>query len=126
VYRKAFCRTLPIEYSHTGELDGLEAYWFQLTDNAFESNADDPESTCYCDSNKKCLKKGLGKITPCYYSEYHMKVTFSSYQQLMLLFVICFILYLEVFFVVSIDFSFDFHFGTNKTFKITLIFSLQF
>lgn len=68
VYRKAFCRTLAITYSHAGRLNGLEAYWFTLADDAFENSLDDPKSSCYCLDNK-CLKKGLGNITPCYYSK---------------------------------------------------------
>jgi hypothetical protein len=69
VYRKAFCRTLPIIYSKQGYVDGLEAYWFSLADDAFDSDENDPSSSCYCLKNK-CLKKGLGNMTPCYYSEY--------------------------------------------------------
>lgn len=49
--------------------DGLDAYVFNLADNAFESDMDDPGSNCYC-LNKQCLKKGLGDITPCYYSKF--------------------------------------------------------
>lgn len=69
VYRKAFCRTLPIRFDHAGELDGLEAYFFELAENAFDSDMDDPNSSCFC-TDTKCLKKGLGNITPCYYSKY--------------------------------------------------------
>lgn len=68
VYRKAFCRTLTIQFDHAGEKDGLEAYYFKLADNAFDSQVDDPNSNCFCIDNK-CLKKGLGNITPCYYSK---------------------------------------------------------
>ncbi|KAJ6637985.1 Scavenger receptor class B member 1 [Pseudolycoriella hygida] len=67
VYRKAFCRTLPIRFDHAGEMDGLQAYYFELAENAFDSEIDDPSSSCFC-SNGKCLKKGLGNITPCYYN----------------------------------------------------------
>lgn len=69
VYRKAFCRTLTIRFDHAGELDGLEAYFFKLAENAFDSDMDDPNSSCFC-TETKCLKKGLGNITPCYYSKY--------------------------------------------------------
>lgn len=68
VYRKAFCRTLPIRFDHAGEIDGLQAYYFELAENAFDSDIDDPTSSCFC-SKGKCLKKGLGNITPCYYSK---------------------------------------------------------
>lgn len=69
LYRKAFCRTLPIRFDHAGTLEELNAYFFKLDENAFNSDIDDPQSSCFCE-NKKCLKKGLGNITPCYYSEY--------------------------------------------------------
>ncbi|XP_055381260.1 scavenger receptor class B member 1 [Condylostylus longicornis] len=67
IYRKTFCRTLPIVYSHPGEVDGVEAYFFKLADNAFDSNIDDPQSSCFC-RRGVCLRKGLGNITPCYYN----------------------------------------------------------
>lgn len=63
----AFCRTLPIEYSHAGSEYGLDANFFKLTDNAFDDSVDDPNSSCYCSQEKTCMKKGLGNITPCYY-----------------------------------------------------------
>uniref|UniRef100_A0A336M449 CSON002530 protein n=1 Tax=Culicoides sonorensis TaxID=179676 RepID=A0A336M449_CULSO len=66
-YRKCFCRTLPIEFTHEGMLDGVEAYWFKLADHAFESKYDDPETACFC-KKKQCMKKGLGNITPCYWN----------------------------------------------------------
>ncbi|XP_005181047.1 scavenger receptor class B member 1 [Musca domestica] len=67
IYRKAFCRALPIVYSHPGKIDGIEAYHFKLHENAFDSDFTDPDTSCYC-SYKKCLKKGLGNVTPCYYN----------------------------------------------------------
>lgn len=69
LYRKAFCRTLPIHFSHSGKHNGIEAYWFKLADNVFDDSLDDPESMCYCRGEKTCMKKGLGNITPCYYSK---------------------------------------------------------
>lgn len=67
VYRKAFCRTLPVIYSHPGSLDGVDAYFFKLAEYAFDTNASDAQTACFC-QEKKCLQKGLGKITPCYYN----------------------------------------------------------
>ncbi|XP_055847864.1 lysosome membrane protein 2 [Episyrphus balteatus] len=67
VYRKAFCRTLPVIYSHPGTLDGVDAYFFKLAEYAFDTNASDSQTACFC-KDKMCLKKGLGKITPCYYN----------------------------------------------------------
>ena len=73
VYRKAFCRTLPIKFTHTGKQDGLDAYWFALADNAFDDDIDDETSSCYCNSGQ-CLKKGLGNITPCYFSKFYFYI----------------------------------------------------
>ncbi|CAD7084816.1 unnamed protein product [Hermetia illucens] len=67
VYRKAFCRTLPIVFSHSGSLNGIEAYFFKLSEDAFDNSLDNPKSSCYC-TDKVCLKKGLGNMTPCYYN----------------------------------------------------------
>ncbi|XP_073817734.1 scavenger receptor class B member 1 [Musca autumnalis] len=67
IYRKAFCRALPIVYSHPGQIDGIVAYHFKLHENAFDSDRSDPDTSCYC-NYKKCLKKGLGNVTPCYYN----------------------------------------------------------
>ncbi|XP_059219774.1 scavenger receptor class B member 1 [Stomoxys calcitrans] len=66
-YRKAFCRTLPMTFTTTGKIDGIDAYHFELDDKAFDSNWTDVNSSCFC-TNKKCLKKGLASITPCYYN----------------------------------------------------------
>lgn len=78
VYRKAFCRILPIKYSHAGRLNGLEAYWFTLAADAFDNDIDDTKSSCYCTDNK-CLRKGLGNITPCYYSKYNFVLGIENY-----------------------------------------------
>uniref|UniRef100_A0A182VPW5 Scavenger receptor class B n=1 Tax=Anopheles minimus TaxID=112268 RepID=A0A182VPW5_9DIPT len=67
VYRKAFCRTLPIAFEREGEVDGIKAYWFSIQENAFESSIDDPYTSCYC-KNNQCLPKGLGDLSPCWYN----------------------------------------------------------
>uniref|UniRef100_A0A182IB07 Uncharacterized protein n=1 Tax=Anopheles arabiensis TaxID=7173 RepID=A0A182IB07_ANOAR len=67
VYRKAFCRTLPIAFEREGEVDGIKAYWFSIKENAFESSMDDPYTSCYC-KNNRCLPKGLGDLSPCWYN----------------------------------------------------------
>lgn len=69
MYRKAFCRTLPIAFEREGTHDGIKAYWFSIKENAFESSLDDPYTACYC-RNGQCLPKGLGDLSPCWYSEY--------------------------------------------------------
>ncbi|XP_053679997.1 scavenger receptor class B member 1 [Anopheles nili] len=67
VYRKAFCRTLPIAFEREGDVDGIKAYWFSIQENAFESSLDDPYTSCYC-KNNQCLPKGLGDLSPCWYN----------------------------------------------------------
>ncbi|XP_054726969.1 scavenger receptor class B member 1 [Anastrepha obliqua] len=67
VYRKAFCRSLPIQYSHPETVNGFKGYKFKLKENAFDSDLGDEETSCYC-KNRRCLKKGLGNIAPCYYN----------------------------------------------------------
>lgn len=69
VYRKAFCRTLPVRFDHASQLNGLEAYHFELVDNAFDTSLEDLDSSCFC-TETRCLQRGLGKITPCYYSKF--------------------------------------------------------
>lgn len=69
VYRKAFCRKLAIHYAEQGKLNGIDVYWFKLADNAFDDKPDDPDTICYCNKEKTCPKRGLGNITPCYYSK---------------------------------------------------------
>lgn len=68
VYRVAFCRTLPIEYLREGSEYGIRAHFYKLSENAFDDSLDDPESMCFCSTDKVCMKRGLGNITPCYYS----------------------------------------------------------
>lgn len=77
VYRKAFCRTLPILFSHSGTQYGIDAYWFKLSDNAFDDSLDDPDTSCYCSKDKTCMRKGLGNITPCYYSKLKARLALS-------------------------------------------------
>lgn len=69
VYRKAFCRTLPMKHTESDRVDGINVEWFTFDDRAFHNDANDPESSCYCEE-QKCLKQGLSDISPCYYSEY--------------------------------------------------------
>lgn len=69
IYRKAFCRHLPILYSHSGKISGVDAYWFELSEKAFYDRMDDNDTKCFCETESSCLKKGLGNIAPCYYSK---------------------------------------------------------
>ncbi|XP_059609944.1 scavenger receptor class B member 1 [Phlebotomus argentipes] len=67
VYRKAFCRKMRIEYTKEDKLGLLPASWFHFAKDIFYNSHDDPDSECYC-RDKKCLKQGLGDISPCYYN----------------------------------------------------------
>ena len=71
VYRKAFCRFLPMEYSESGTTkDGFPVFWFRFPDNVFDSPDRNPENSCYCRPHvAPCLLSGLADITPCYYSK---------------------------------------------------------
>ncbi|XP_012280921.1 scavenger receptor class B member 1 [Orussus abietinus] len=69
VFRKAFCRTLPIDFKE--ELiteDGFRGYLYSLSDNFLDTPDVNPENECYCRKMKKCLKRGLSDLTPCYYN----------------------------------------------------------
>lgn len=69
MYRKAFCRLFPIYFSHAGKLHGIDAYWFELSENAFYDQSVDDDTSCFCESENSCLRKGLGNIAPCYFSK---------------------------------------------------------
>ncbi|PNF20583.1 hypothetical protein B7P43_G04867 [Cryptotermes secundus] len=70
IYRKAFCRFLPVVFSRSGVTnEGFPAYWFNLPDNVFDSPDKNPDNACYCRPEvAPCLLSGLADITPCYYS----------------------------------------------------------
>ncbi|KAG7212604.1 hypothetical protein KM043_012897 [Ampulex compressa] len=69
VYRKAFCRPLPIDFDKEVEVNnGLQGYSYKLMDNFLDQPDQNPDNKCYCKNPKKCLKKGLSDLTPCYYN----------------------------------------------------------
>lgn len=71
IWRKAFCRTFPIKYiGETVADNGLAAYKYTFTDDFLDTPETNPDNECYCRKMKKCLKKGLSDLTPCYYSEW--------------------------------------------------------
>lgn len=71
VYRKTFCRSLPIVFEKEGLSDsGLRAFWYSVPDNALAPPELNPDNKCYCNVKKEsCLPLGLGDMTPCYYSK---------------------------------------------------------
>ncbi|XP_018315153.1 scavenger receptor class B member 1 [Mycetomoellerius zeteki] len=69
VYRKAFCRPLPIMFRKEIWADnGLPGYLYTLTDDFAAPPDQNPDNECFCRKMKTCLKKGLSDITPCYYN----------------------------------------------------------
>lgn len=65
VFRKAFCRAIPIEFKKEVVTNsGLNGYLYSMPDDFLDPS--NPDNTCYC--KKKCLKKGLSDMTPCYYT----------------------------------------------------------
>jgi hypothetical protein len=71
IYRKAFCRVMPVVFSRSGVTDeGFPAFWFRLPDDVFGSPDRNPENECYCRPKvAPCLLSGLADITSCYYSK---------------------------------------------------------
>lgn len=69
VFRKAFCRALPIVFKNeVTTSSGLTGWEYTLSDNFLDPPDMNPENECYCRKMKKCLRKGLSDLTPCYYS----------------------------------------------------------
>ncbi|XP_015601972.1 scavenger receptor class B member 1 isoform X2 [Cephus cinctus] len=68
VYRKAFCRTMPIVFKKEVVENGFPAYLYSLSDDFLETPDKNPDNECYCRKMEKCLKKGLTDVTPCYYN----------------------------------------------------------
>ncbi|TGZ46958.1 scavenger receptor class B member 1 [Temnothorax longispinosus] len=69
VYRKAFCRPLPIQFRKEVWADnGLPGYLYTLRDDFADPPDQNPDNECYCRKMKTCLKKGLSDVTPCYYN----------------------------------------------------------
>ncbi|GLV45391.1 uncharacterized protein CBL_05494 [Carabus blaptoides fortunei] len=68
LYRKPFCRTVPIEYYESGlSEDNFNAYFYKMTDNFLDREEDNPDNDCYCKDKNYCLPAGFGDTTPCYY-----------------------------------------------------------
>lgn len=69
IYRKAFCRTIPITFKEEVTVEnGLQGYLYNLPNNFLDPPDENPDNACYCLNKKKCLKKGLTDMSPCYYS----------------------------------------------------------
>ncbi|KAI8046205.1 hypothetical protein M5D96_002405 [Drosophila gunungcola] len=67
LYRRTFCRRLPVKFNRTTSYNGLDAFEFVMEPDSFDSELDNANSSCYC-KNNRCLKKGVGSVSPCYYN----------------------------------------------------------
>ncbi|XP_076163556.1 scavenger receptor class B member 1 [Ptiloglossa arizonensis] len=69
VFRKAFCRAIPIVFKEKVWLDnGLDGYLYSVADNFLDPPDENPDNECFCKKNTQCLKRGLSDMTPCYYT----------------------------------------------------------
>ena len=71
VFRKVFCRPIPIAFVKEVEKSGVPGYLYNIPENFADPPSENPENECYC-RNRECLRKGLMDLTPCYYSEYRL------------------------------------------------------
>ncbi|XP_075221307.1 scavenger receptor class B member 1-like [Lycorma delicatula] len=69
LYRKAFCRTLPIVYKREVVNErGIPMYVYEMADDAFDSPDKNQDNACYCNHDQgTCLPSGLSDISPCYF-----------------------------------------------------------
>ncbi|XP_058806100.1 scavenger receptor class B member 1 [Phymastichus coffea] len=67
IYRKAFCRPLPINFVKETTKFGLSGYEYTLPDNFADRPDTNPDNECYC-RHGECMKKGLLDMTPCYFN----------------------------------------------------------
>jgi len=80
IFRKAFCRTLPIKFrKETWTKSGLPGYLYTLTDNFADPPDQNPDNACFCKKKESCQIKGLAEVTPCYYRTYFIKATSLKY-----------------------------------------------
>ncbi|XP_034487402.1 scavenger receptor class B member 1 [Drosophila innubila] len=67
IYRRTFCRRLPMKFNRTLTFKGQDAFEYTMDPNVFDSDLDNVNSSCFC-KNNHCLKRGLGSVAPCYYN----------------------------------------------------------
>ncbi|XP_050425880.1 scavenger receptor class B member 1-like isoform X2 [Adelges cooleyi] len=66
MYRKAFCRTLPLKYTSAGDTkNGYPVHFYKFPMDAFNSSLE--QNKCYCQDGD-CLPAGLSDLSPCYYN----------------------------------------------------------
>ncbi|XP_068155739.1 lysosome membrane protein 2 [Drosophila tropicalis] len=67
IYRRTFCRRLPMRFNRTAMYDGMNGFEFVMEPNVFDSELHNSNSSCFC-KNNRCLKQGVGNVSPCYYN----------------------------------------------------------
>ncbi|KAK5649342.1 hypothetical protein RI129_000371 [Pyrocoelia pectoralis] len=68
LYRHAFCRPMPIVFEKVKTTKyGFDGYLFRVKRDFLDTAEENPENKCYC-STTKCTPKGVGDLSPCYYS----------------------------------------------------------
>ncbi|KAH8388650.1 hypothetical protein KR093_011731, partial [Drosophila rubida] len=67
IYRRTFCRRLPLKFVRTLTFRGQDAFEYTMEPHIFDSELHDANSSCYC-KNNQCLKRGVGNVAPCYYN----------------------------------------------------------
>lgn len=65
VYDKDLCRILPLQYKYPVKKHGIDADYFTIKDNVFETVQKNPDNKCFCPKNEYCPPKGLQNISPC-------------------------------------------------------------
>lgn len=83
VFRKSFCRVLPIKFRKEVTHNGLPGYLYTLTDDFADPPDRNSDNECYCRKMKTCMKKGLSNLTPCYYSTYPIKLSYGELEILL-------------------------------------------
>ncbi|KAH8306081.1 hypothetical protein KR018_001221, partial [Drosophila ironensis] len=67
LYRRTFCRRLHVKFNSSVNIGGIDGLRYDMQPNAFDSELGNSNSSCFC-KNNRCLKKGVGSVSPCYYS----------------------------------------------------------
>ncbi|XP_011297796.1 scavenger receptor class B member 1-like [Fopius arisanus] len=68
VFRKAFCRVLPIVFKSESYEQGLRVFEYKFADDFLDPPEMNADNECYCRKMETCLKRGLSDLTPCYYN----------------------------------------------------------
>lgn len=68
LYRRAFCRAVKFDYDEEVQSKrGFHGYSFRMAQDFLATPEENEDNACYC-HNGVCPKRGLGWLTPCYYS----------------------------------------------------------